>query len=97
MEYYILEDEWNGERKIFKDEARGKEEMLRWYLDNGLDDIYHSLKDTFTKLYPDAPYKEKADEALKHTFEYIKEDLTNWLDNDYIESFAYLYPAEVIE
>lgn len=97
MEYYILEDEYNGERKIFKNEVRGKEEMLRWYLDHGLDDIYRNLKDTFTKLYYDAPYKEKADGELERTFKYIKDDLTSWLNDSYIESFAYLYPAEVIE
>lgn len=96
MEYYVLEDNYTGNKKIFKNIQRAKEEMLRCYLeDNVINDICQATMEKVQRKCPNI--SEEALTHIKQGFDTIKTDISTCLNENYIESFTYLYSAEVID
>lgn len=93
MRYYILENDAFGEHIIFKNRDRAMLEMLKQYKEDRIGDFIR-----FTTDYLKG--QEASPQVIKYVttqFESIREDLQNMLDDGYVESYSYLYDAEVIE
>lgn len=93
MRYYILENDASGEHIIFKNRDRAMREMLKQYKEDCIGDFIR-----FTTDYLKG--QEASPQIIEHVttqFESIREDLRSMLDDGYIESYSYLYDAEVIE
>ena len=84
MEYFIIENDYDGNHMIFKDENKAKLQMLRWYSEKVMPDIIKEVH----RLIDDA----ELDDYIRKSL--LRQDL---LDENYIESFAYCYTAEVVE
>ena len=93
MRYYILENDASGEHIIFKNRDRAMREMLKQYKEDCIGDFIR-----FTTDYLKG--QEASSQVIEYVttqFESIREDLQNMLDDGYVESYSYLYDAEVIE
>ena len=93
MRYYILENDASGEHIIFKNRDRAMREMLKQYKEDCIGDFIR-----FTTDYLKG--QEVSSQVIEYVttqFESIREDLRSMLDDGYIESYSYLYDAEVIE
>lgn len=93
MKYYILENDTSGEHIIFKNRDRAMREMLKQYKEDCISDFIRFTTD-YLKGQNTSP---QAIEYVITQFESIREDLRSMLDDGYIESYSYLYDAEVIE
>ena len=93
MRYYILEKDASGEHIIFKDRDRAMREMLKQYKEDCIGDFIRFTTD-YLKGQNASP---QIIEYVITQFESIREDLRSMLDDGYIESYSYLYDAEVIE
>lgn len=93
MRYYILENDASGEHIIFKNRDRAMREMLKQYKEDCIGDFIRFTTD-YLKGQEASP---QVIEYVTTQFESIREDLRSMLDDGYIESYSYLYDAEVIE
>lgn len=93
MRYYILESYASGEHIIFKNRDRAMREMLKQYKEDCIGDFIRFTTD-YLKGQEASP---QVIEYVTTQFESIREDLRSMLDDGYIESYSYLYDAEVIE
>ena len=93
MRYYILENDASGEHIIFKNRDRAMREMLKQYKEDCIGDFLRFTTD-YLKGQEASP---QVIEYVTTQFESIREDLRSMLDDGYIESYSYLYDAEVIE
>ena len=93
MRYYILENGASGEHIIFKNRDRAMREMLKQYKEDCIGDFIHFTTD-YLKGQEASP---QVIEYVTTQFESIREDLRSMLDDGYVESYSYLYDAEVIE
>lgn len=93
MRYYILENDASGEHIIFKNRDRAMREMLKQYKEECIGDFIRYTTD-YLKGQNVSP---QVIEYVTTQFEGIREDLRNMLDDGYVESYSYLYDAEVIE
>ena len=93
MRYYILENDASGEHIIFKNKDRAMREMLKQYKEDCIGDFIRFTTD-YLKGQEASP---QVIEYVTTQFESIREDLRSMLDDGYIESYSYLYDAEVIE
>ena len=90
---YILEDDYRGEHFIFKDKNRGIIEMLKYYAEH-FDEMYtNRIKERVDEMEI-SDYDKK---FILAQFDSIQHDIYTAMNDSYIESFAYLYGAEVIE
>lgn len=93
MRYYILENGASGEHIIFKNRDRAMREMLKQYKEDRIEDFI-----CFTTDYLQGQNASpQIIEYVTTQFESIRDDLQSMLDDGYIESYSYLYDAEVIE
>lgn len=93
MRYYILENGASGEHIIFKNRDRAMREMLKQYKEDRIGDFIRFTTD-YLKVQEASP------QVIKYVttqFESIRDDLRSMLDDGCIESYSYLYDAEVIE
>jgi hypothetical protein len=93
MRYYILENYASGEHIIFKNRDHAMREMLKQYKEDCIGDFIR-----FTTDYLKG--QEASSQIIEYVttqFESIREDLRSMLDDGYVESYSYLYDAEVIE
>ena len=93
MRYYILENDASGEHIIFKNRDRAMREMLKQYKEDCIGDFIRYTTD-YLKGQEASP---QIIEYVTTQFESIRDDLRSMLDDGYIESYSYLYDAEVIE
>lgn len=93
MEYFIIENDYDGNHMIFKDENKAKLQMLRWYSEKVVPDLIKEVH----RLMDDAELDDYIRKSLLRQVESVQEDLKDLLDENYIESFAYCYAAEVVE
>jgi ribosomal protein L19E len=93
MRYYILEYDASGEHIIFKNRDRAMREMLKQYKEDCIGDFIRYTTD-YLKGQEASP---QIIEYVTTQFESIRDDLRSMLDDGYIESYSYLYDAEVIE
>lgn len=93
MKYYILENDASGEHIIFKNRDRAMREMLKQYKEDCIGDFIRFTTD-YLKGQNVSP---QVIEYVTTQFEGVREDLGNLLDYGYVESYSYLYDAEVIE
>lgn len=93
MRYYILENYASGEHIIFKNRDRAMREMLKQYKEDCIGDFIRFTTD-YLKGQEASP---QIIEYVTTQFESIREDLRSMLDDGYVESYSYLYDAEVIE
>lgn len=93
MKYYILENDASGEHIIFKNRDRAMREMLKQYKEDCIGDFIRFTTD-YLKGQNASP---QIIEYVTTQFESIRDDLRSMLDDGYIESYSYLYDAEVIE
>lgn len=96
MEYYILEDDYTGNKKLFKNVQKAREEILKCYLEyNVINDICQATMEKVQRRCPNI--SEEALTNISEGFDTIKTDISTCLNKNYIESFGYIYSAEVIE
>ncbi len=93
MKYYILENDASGEHIIFKNRDRAMREMLKQYKENCIGDFIRFTTD-YLKGQNASP---QIIEYVTTQFESIRDDLRSMLEDGYVESYSYLYDAEVIE
>lgn len=93
MEYFIIENDYDGNHLIFKNEDKAKLQILRWYQEKVIPDIIREIH----RLIDDTDLNDYTRQGLLQQIEAIQGDLKDLLDENYIESFAYCYSAEVIE
>ena len=93
MRYYILENYASCEHIIFKNRDRAMHEMLKHYKEDRIGDFIRFTTD-YLKGQNASP---QIIEYVTTQFESIRDDLRSMLDDGYIESYSYLYDAEVIE
>ena len=71
MEYYILEDDYTGNRKIFKNIQKAREEILKNYLEyNVISDICQATMEKVQRKCPNI--SEDALTSIKQGFDTIK-------------------------
>ena len=78
---------------IFKNENKAKLQILRWYQEKVIPDIIREIH----RLIDETDLNDYTRQGLLRQIEAIQGDLKDLLDENYIESFAYCYSAEVIE
>ena len=66
---------------------------MRWYQEKVIPDIIREVH----RLIDDTDLNDYTRQGLLRQIEAIQGDLKDLLDENYIESFAYCYSAEVIE
>lgn len=93
---YVLELDDSGIKKIFRSEARAREEMLKcWYegyAKNAFEKMAELIKDWKGEFR--APYDAEDLESYIIT---LQHDLECYLKEGYLDGFAWVYPAELEE
>lgn len=92
---YLLEDYNEGRYYAYKSWLGAYEEMMKWYIKDGIDDSVLGLMEDLRKRYPTINWEE--DTAIQHFIRDLKEELTTAIKNGYIESFGYISEAELKE
>ena len=90
---YILEDYNDGMYYAYKSWMGAYEELMKWYIQDGIDDSVIGLIEDLRKRYPTIDWEE--DTAIQHFIKDLKEELTTAIKNGYIESFGYISEAEL--
>ena len=93
MEYFIIENDYDGNHLIFKNEDKAKLQILRWYQEKVIPDVIREIH----RLIDETDLNDYTRQGLLRQIEAIQGDLKDLLDENYIKSFAYCYSAEVIE
>jgi len=93
---YVLELDDSGVKKIFRSEARAREEMLKhWYKSyakNSLEKIKILIKSV--REGGNEPYNTL---ILEDYISGIQRDLEYYFEEGYLDGFAWVYPAELEE
>ena len=94
---YVLELDDSGVKKIFRSEARAREEMLKhWYESYAksslerMEALIKSIREGDNEPYDDAL-------NLKNYISTIQRDLDYYFNEGYLDGFARVYPAELEE
>lgn len=94
MEYFILENDWDGQHLIFKDKEKARLQMIKWYYEKFMPESLKNIQRQY-EIYMDLP--EKFLESVLKEFKDIQRDIKSIFEEDYIDGCAYLYGAEFIE
>ena len=92
---YILEDYNDGMYYAYKSWLGAYEELMKWYVEDGIDESVAGMMEDLRKHYPTINWEE--DTAIKCFITNLKEELTTAIKNGYIESFGYISEAELKE
>ena len=93
---YVLELDDSGIKKIFRSEARAKEEMLKHWYDGYAKSSLEKMEDLIKSIQKGAnePYDALTLEGYIST---IQRDLEYYFKEGYFDGFAWVYPAELEE
>lgn len=93
---YVLELDDSGVKKIFRSEARAKQEMLKHWYDSYAKSSLEKMEALIKSIQTGAnePYDALTLESYIST---IQRDLDYYFNEGYLDGFAWVYPAELEE
>ena len=93
---YVLELDDSGVKKIFRSEARAKQEMLKHWYDSYAKSSLEKMEALIKSIREgdNEPYDAL---TLEDYISGIQRDLNYYFNEGYLDGFAWVYPAELEE